>query len=113
MFDLSFVPLTSPDSHHLQLPPGSVASALALQAEAALGLMAQEAAAAGGGDVSGSKRLALEARWSAAGSLRELAAERHAGRKGEAEGSAYWLLGRSELARGKADKAAEALAKVG
>lgn len=74
--------------------------------------MAQEAAA-GGGDISGSKRLALEARWSAAGSLRELAAERHAGRKGEAEASAYWLLGRSELARGKADKAAEALAKVG
>lgn len=99
---------------NLQLPPGSVASALALQAEVALGLMSREVAD-GGGDAAEIKRLALEARWSAAGSLRELQGSSEwlaGGRKGKATASAYWLLGRAELARGKADKAAEALAKV-
>ena len=86
---------------------------MAMQAEAALGLMSQEMAASGSDAVAGLKRLALEARWSAAGSLRELSSERYGGSKrGGADASAYWLLGRAELARGKADKAAEALTKV-
>ena len=116
---LSFsIKLLSPPPLPPQLPPGSVAAALALQAQCSLGLAAREAEA--GGDAATGKRLVLEARWAAAGSLRELGgrlptATTGGGGRGDAGAvaAASLLLGRAELARGRAEKAVEEMGKVG
>ncbi len=108
-----------------------MAAALALQARLALGQAEKEQAAEEGpADAAAARRLVLEARWAAAGSLRELqqlqrggcapAAAAAAGRggkggeHGEARGAALaqLLLGQAELAAGKTERGVEALLKV-
>ena len=78
-------------------------------------------AAGTGGDAATGKRLVLEARWAAAGSLRELGGRLPTATTGGGGGggdagavaAASLLLGRAELARGRADKAVEEMGKVG
>lgn len=68
-----------------------------------------------GGEVSSPavKRLALEARWAASGSIRQLQATGSAsGYAGEEAALVHLLLGQAELARGRVDKAVEDLGKV-
>jgi hypothetical protein len=102
----------------LQVPEASWNAGLALQAVAALGLAAQQEAGMLEGDGEASsvvKRLALEARWAASSSRKELMLQISQGCAADASGSmafACLLLGQAELLRGKTDKGKEALKMV-
>lgn len=107
-----------------KLPACSVASALVLQSYVALyqgekERTGTEDAAAGTHmpDAATIKRLLLEARWAAAGSLRELQGHPFSAVMRDGSGSreqavAHTLLAQSELARGRPEKAADGLGKA-